>query len=136
MKILWGLLLSPDSHLMWLPPEALPHLFSATLPHSSPSSLSACCSQRGNKLTAPLPQGLVTCWAFFLFFCMKASTQTLPLTYSSFRPQLKNYFSRDFPGGPVVKNPPPNVGTWVRSSVGELRIHMPWGYKASAQLLR
>ena len=25
----------------------------------------------------------------------------------------------DFPGGPVVKNPPANVGTWVQSLVWE-----------------
>ena len=119
-------------------PGTLPYLFSATLPPASPSSLSACCLQRGNELTTPLPQGLVTCWGIFLLLlsCMKASTQNLPLTYSAFRPQFKNYFFGDFPGGPVVKNPPPNVGTWVHSSAGELRIRMHWGYRASAQLLR
>ena len=32
----------------------------------------------------------------------------------------------DFPGGPVVKNPPPcNTGTKVRSLVRKLRFHMP-----------
>ena len=33
----------------------------------------------------------------------------------------------DFPGGPVVKNPPSNAGKQVPSLVGELRSHMPWG---------
>ena len=31
----------------------------------------------------------------------------------------------DSPGGPVVKNPPCNVGTQVRSLVGELGSHVP-----------
>ena len=34
---------------------------------------------------------------------------------------------RDFPGGPVVKNPPYNAGDPVQSLVRELRSHMPWG---------
>ena len=43
---------------------------------------------------------------------------------------------RDFPGGPVVKNPLPMQGTRVRSLVGELRSHMPWGnYAHAPQLL-
>ena len=48
----------------------------------------------------------------------------------SIRPQFKrpkNLKSqgRDFPGGPVVKNPPTNVGD--KGSVpGWGRIHMPW----------
>ena len=35
--------------------------------------------------------------------------------------------SRDFPGGPIVYNPPSNEGTQVQSLVGELRFHMPQG---------
>ena len=31
------------------------------------------------------------------------------------------------PCGPVVKNPPYNAGTWVRSLVRGLRPHMPQG---------
>ena len=43
---------------------------------------------------------------------------------------------RDFPGGPVVKNPPCNVGDPSLIPGGELRSHMPWGNKAHAlQLL-
>ena len=34
---------------------------------------------------------------------------------------------REFPGGPVVKNPPYNGGTQVRPLVRELRSHMPRG---------
>ena len=34
---------------------------------------------------------------------------------------------RDFPGGPVVKNPPSNAGDAVPSLVGELGSHMQWG---------
>ena len=36
----------------------------------------------------------------------------------------------DFPGGPMVKNPPWSVETQVQSLVGELRSHMPRGYWA------
>ena len=32
----------------------------------------------------------------------------------------------DSPGGPGVKNPPPNVGDSGSSLVGELRFHTPW----------
>ena len=39
----------------------------------------------------------------------------------------KRYELQDFPGGPVVKNPPSKEGTWVPSLVRELRSHMPWG---------
>ena len=40
------------------------------------------------------------------------------------------------PWGPVVKNPPSNARGAVRSLVGDLRSHMPWGNKAHAlQLL-
>ena len=35
----------------------------------------------------------------------------------------------DFPGGPVVKTSPSNVGVRVWSLVGELRSHMPRGQK-------
>ena len=39
--------------------------------------------------------------------------------------------SQDFPGGPVFKNPPWNAGELlgrrVRSLVGQIRSHMPWG---------
>ena len=35
--------------------------------------------------------------------------------------------SRDFLGGPVVKNPPSNAGDVGSILVGELRFHMPWG---------
>ena len=38
---------------------------------------------------------------------------------------------RGFPAGPVVKNPPCNAGTWVRSLVGELKSDV-----ASGQLSR
>ena len=34
---------------------------------------------------------------------------------------------RDFPGGPVVKNPPSSAGDEVLSLVGELRSYMPQG---------
>jgi len=34
---------------------------------------------------------------------------------------------RDFPGGPVVKNPPCNVGDPSLIPGGELRSHMPRG---------
>ena len=38
---------------------------------------------------------------------------------------LKNIDAEDFPGGPVVKNPPANAGD--RSSIpGQGRFHMPW----------
>ena len=33
-------------------------------------------------------------------------------------------YKRDFPGGPVIKNPPPNAGDLVWSQFGELRPHM------------
>ena len=36
----------------------------------------------------------------------------------------KIIFLQDFPGSPVVKNPPSNVGTQARSLVRELRSHM------------
>ena len=43
---------------------------------------------------------------------------------------------RDFPGGPVVKNPPSNAGGMqVQSLVGELRSHMPGATKPVPQLL-
>ena len=38
--------------------------------------------------------------------------------------------SRDFPGGPVVKNPLAMQGMQVRSLVRELRSHMPQATKA------
>ena len=40
---------------------------------------------------------------------------------------ILNCTSRDFPGGPVVKNCPPLQGMQVRSLVRELRSHMPQG---------
>ena len=33
---------------------------------------------------------------------------------------------RDFPSGPVVKNPPCNAGDMGSSVVWELRFHVPW----------
>ena len=33
----------------------------------------------------------------------------------------------DFPGDPVVKNPPSSGGTWVQYVVRELRFQMLWG---------
>ena len=40
---------------------------------------------------------------------------------------LKMKIDRDFPGGPVVKNPPSNAGDAGSIPGGELRSHMPWG---------
>ena len=39
----------------------------------------------------------------------------------------KKIRTQDFPGGPVVKNPPSKEGTWVPFLVRELRPHMPRG---------
>ena len=39
----------------------------------------------------------------------------------------------DFPGGPVVKNPPANAGD-TGSIPGVTRSHMPWGNLAPAPL--
>ena len=33
--------------------------------------------------------------------------------------------NQDFPGGPVVKNPPANSGD-MGSTSGQVRLHMPW----------
>ena len=41
-------------------------------------------------------------------------------------PVGKMIFSRDFPGGPVVKNPPSNAGD-AGALVREVRSHMPRG---------
>ena len=41
--------------------------------------------------------------------------------------EVKIRMLRDFPGGPVVKNPSCNTGTQVQSLVGDLRPHMPRG---------
>ena len=41
---------------------------------------------------------------------------------------MRRISCRDFPGGPVVKNPPVNAGTQVQPLVGELGSHMPWGH--------
>ena len=41
-------------------------------------------------------------------------------------PSLINIDPKDFPGGPLVKNPPANAGD-TDSLVGELRYHMPKG---------
>ena len=38
---------------------------------------------------------------------------------------LKNIDAEDFPGGPVVKNPPANAGD-MGSIPGLGRFHMPW----------
>ena len=38
-----------------------------------------------------------------------------------------NNHDGDFPGGPVVKNPPSNAGDAGSISIGELRSHMPRG---------
>ena len=39
---------------------------------------------------------------------------------------IYKYNSRDFPGGPVVNNPPTNAGdTGLNPGLG--RFHMPWG---------
>ena len=39
---------------------------------------------------------------------------------------VQNSHNRDFSGGPVIKNPLCNAGTWVWSLVGELRSQVPW----------
>ena len=41
--------------------------------------------------------------------------------------EIKKQISRDFPGGPVVKNQPCNSGDSSSTLVGELRCHMPKG---------
>ena len=40
---------------------------------------------------------------------------------------MKRVSCRDFPGDPVVKNPPVNAGMQVQPLVGELGSHMLWG---------
>ena len=40
---------------------------------------------------------------------------------------------RDFPGGPVVKTSPSNIGVQVRSLVGKLRSHMPCSRKVKEE---
>ena len=51
--------------------------------------------------------------------------------YTKLHKNIKSYISkithRDFPGGPVVKNPPANTG-YTGSILGQgTRSHMPWG---------
>ena len=43
--------------------------------------------------------------------------------------------SRDFPGSPVIKNPPSNAEDIVQSLVWELRSHKPWRNRARAPQL-
>ena len=38
---------------------------------------------------------------------------------------LKSFIFEDFPGAPVVKNPPSNAGDGGSVPVGELRSHIP-----------
>ena len=39
---------------------------------------------------------------------------------------LKSFIWEDFPGAPVVKNPPSNAGDVGSVPVGDLRSHIPW----------
>ena len=41
----------------------------------------------------------------------------------------KHEIHRDFPGDPVFKTSPSNVGVQTRSLIGELRSYMPHGQK-------
>ena len=59
--------------------------------------------------------------------CSRKTKTTTSIKRNIFKTHSFHSFSQEFPGGPVVKNPPCNAGTWVQSLVGELRSHMLWG---------
>ena len=62
-----------------------------------------------------------------LFVLLKLETVISGLAFGSSEGPILKGRVLGLPCGPVVKNPPSNAGTQVRSLVGELRSHILWG---------
>ena len=61
-------------------------------------------------------------WCFGIFLLVEDRTKFIKAIFK--------IFTRDFPGGPVVKTLPSLMhGVWVRYLLEELRVHMPRGKK-------
>ena len=120
-------------------------------PYTSLNKMISQCMVEAPRISRPVPcSSLLGCASLPAFHtrqlrhpvasfqtCLSTAYMTvcLSLTPQVLHNQVHTY--RDFPGGPVVENPPCNAGMQVGSLVRELRCHMLQGNQAHVpQLLK